>query len=713
MSDKRPLLDPSDNETECGGGGDVREFLKPSGITYKSTAGAPTVFWYGTQILLRRKVFIGVLVLFIFSYFVIGPADVLDLDNTNSIIQVHHQSNVLDMEVAFVPEANQTIILPKGYLVYSNQCRIVDLDPYKREMMRHFKRVPYRRCKKLLPLTQVRYDDTTQRYVLSINSTAFTMYVVESSLSCCYMGVKRMNDKNVTMTHCKHFKTKASLPNTTDSVIVKCATDRGEIYANGHATIPERQEVRQHLDQWRQRDRGRRVPSVLMIGIDSISRVNLIRAMPKTAQYLYDNDWFELAGYNKIDDNTFPNIMALMTGYNLSNALKHCNPYVTGGLDKCDFLWKRYKQHGYVTAYGEDAVAINTFNYLKKGFKQSPVDYYMRPYLAAAEKLLDVNVEMGLIRCLGYATASEHVYNYALEFARRFRNESFFGFFWTNTHSHSDISQTSSMDDYLRNYLQRLVAQGTMEHSIVVFFSDHGLRFGPTRATWSGHLEERLPFLFIWLPPFIRSQHPEFVEALRLNRNRLTTPYDLHLTLKHILTLSGRTNGLETGLDTAKDCAQCQSLLLPVPLNRSCEDVAIADHWCTCWGYDAVYKNYTTMLHLGERVVHYLNDYVKNFRNGSLAHLCQPLVLQGINSAYKARIVEADFGGSQVYWMTFYTGPNQALYETTVRYNKHLPKEESVLVTGSVSRLNSYSGEADCMNDFAIKKYCFCRHRSG
>ncbi|KAM8709224.1 hypothetical protein ACLKA7_016092 [Drosophila subpalustris] len=717
MSDKRPLLDTSDNENEGDGFMGARDSSMTTGITYKSATVAPTFLWYGRQILVRRKLFVGLLVVFIFSYFLIGPADVLDLDNVDSIVQVHHHSGVLNNEVVSYPnpinpEANQKILLPKGYLVYSNQCRIVDLDPYKRDVMRHFKRVSYKPCKQRLPLTQMRFDDHSRRYVLSINKTAFQSYHVENVFSCCYMGVERVSESNVSYTNCQHFKSKAQISNTTDSVIVKCSTDKGQIYINGHATIPERVDIQQRLKQWKRRDQGKRVPSVLMIGIDSISRVNLIRAMPKTAQYLYDNDWFELAGYNKIDDNTFPNIMALMVGYNLSNALKHCNPYISGGLDKCDFVWKLYEKHGYATSYGEDAVKINTFNYLKKGFKQPPVDYYLRPYLSAAEKLLDVNVVLGLPHCLGFETESEHVYNYALEFARRYRNDSFFGFFWTNTHSHGDISQTSSMDDYLRGYLQRLVAQGTMEHSIVVFFSDHGLRFGPTRSTWSGHLEERLPFLFIWLPPFVRAEHPEFVDALRQNRNRLTTPYDLHMTLKHILTLSGRTGSLET-LDGAKDCPQCQSLLLPVPLSRSCEDVAIEDHWCTCWSYNAVKKNSKTVRHLGERVVHYLNDYVTSFRNGSLAHLCQPLTLQGISAAYKAKISQVDPSQAQIYWLTFSTAPNQALYEATVRYIKNMTSEDNVQVTGSVSRLNSYSGEADCMNDFAIKKYCYCRHKSG
>ncbi|EDW17714.2 uncharacterized protein LOC6581510 isoform X2 [Drosophila mojavensis] len=691
MADKRPLLDYTDDVEVKDGCQDAQE---PAlmGIGFKP-GQAPTLLWYFRQIVLRRKLVLGLFLMFVFSYFLIGPADVLDLDN----IQVHHQSNVLDME---------------GYLVYSNHCRIVDLDPYKREVMRHFKRVAYKPCKSHPPLTTIHYNATTQRYVLNIDASALTNSKKRSKLSCCYMGVERVNEMDVSYTPCGKFKSGAQLDNTTDSIIVKCKVERDQVYINGHPTIPERSAVRQRLKHWAQKDRGKRVPSVLMIGIDSISRVNLIRAMPKTAQYLYDNDWFELAGYNKIDDNTFPNIMALMLGYNLSTAMKRCNPYTISGLDKCDFIWKLFQKHGFVTAYGEDAIKINTFNYLKKGFQQPPVDYYMRPYLYAAEKLLGGNSVLGMPHCVGYATEAEHVYNYAQEFARRYHNDSFFGFFWTNTHSHSDISQTSSMDEYLRGYMQRLVAQGTMENSIVVFFSDHGLRFGPTRSTGSGHLEERLPFLFIWLPEFVRKAHPEFVDALNINRNRLTTPYDLHLTLKHILSLTGRAGSLED-LGGAKDCPHCQSLLLPVPLSRSCEDVAIEDHWCTCWAYDSVYKNSKIVRQLAKRVVRHLNDYVSSFRNGSLAHLCQPLSLQSMSAAYKAHPNDNDPSHIEIYWLIFYTAPNKALYEATVRYNKQLPEAENMLVTGSVSRLNMYSGEADCMNDFSIKKYCYCKRKGG
>ncbi|XP_017042571.1 uncharacterized protein LOC108089006 isoform X3 [Drosophila ficusphila] len=692
MAEKRLLLEPSDlTETEE---------LEVQ-MTRRSGGGVLHAIQHRTLPVSRKSVF-WLLVSFLFCYFLIGRpewANVLDLDvlHSDNYITVQHQSTVMD-----------------GFLVYSNSCRIMEVDPYKNEVMRHFKRIKYKACQKLPPLTQVKFLEKSQKYLLSIDGDAFSRYPANNHLHCCYMEIQRVNEMKVKNTKCQTFKKSVELPNSAEAIIVKCDSGGRQIYINGHATIPVKEAVQQRLQQAAEEDARKedeprkRPPSVLMLGIDSISRVNLIRAMPKTAQYLYDNGWFELAGYNKVDDNTFPNIMAVATGYNLHNAMQACSPFVVGGLDKCNYVWKLFQQKGYVTAYAEDAVKINTFNYLKKGFKNPPADYYLRPYLSAAETQLDHTTVNGLVHCLGYETAAEHVYDYGLEFTRRYLNDTYFGFFWTNTHSHSDISQTSSMDDYMAEYLRKLVRQGTMDNSVVVFFSDHGMRFGPTRATWSGHLEERLPAIFIWLPHHLRRSHPEFVRGLQLNRNRLTTPYDLHLTMKHILSLSGRTD-MES-LGPAPDCPQCQSLLHPVSPLRSCADVGIADHWCTCWEYDTISSSSKESRMLGKRVVSYLNTYVAEFRNGTFAKLCVPLSLHSIKSAFRAHQNALDPEEVHTYRLIFVTSPNKAQYEATLRHNH---TDDSVKVTGSVSRLNVYSGEADCMSDFAAKKYCYCRKKKG
>lgn len=204
--------------------------------------------------------------------------------------------------------------------------------------------------------------------------------------------------------------------------------------------------------------------SVLFLGIDSMSRMNLLRTMPKTYNYMVTNDWIGLKGYNKIGENTFPNLMGeyyihsvqdrvwsfgsyacvmsystsetfalgttfssssvifyftvtgILTGLNESFAYQTCNPRKVGNLDNCDFIWYQYRKLGIITAYGEDEAVLNTFNYDKKGFANPPTDVYMRPYVRAAETLKIVT-KKGLKYCTGPVSSAERIFNAAKDFA--------------------------------------------------------------------------------------------------------------------------------------------------------------------------------------------------------------------------------------------------------------------------------------------------------
>jgi Protein of unknown function (DUF229) len=72
------------------------------------------------------------------------------------------------------------------------------------------------------------------------------------------------------------------------------------VYYNAHAIVRRRMQMQKTFDTFKNLYPNDRPLSVLMLGIDSVSRLNLIRAMPNTAQHLYDTGWFELRGYNKV-----------------------------------------------------------------------------------------------------------------------------------------------------------------------------------------------------------------------------------------------------------------------------------------------------------------------------------------------------------------------------------------------------------------------------
>ena len=92
------------------------------------------------------------------------------------------------------------------------------------------------------------------------------------------------------------------------------------------------------------------------------------------------------AGVMKVGDNTFPNLLALLTGLwagpRDDSRPAETRPYTTAGgevdNDRLPFLWRNWARRGCVTLYTEDQAGIGTFNYGRRGFREQPTDYYHR-----------------------------------------------------------------------------------------------------------------------------------------------------------------------------------------------------------------------------------------------------------------------------------------------------------------------------------------------
>ena len=109
------------------------------------------------------------------------------------------------------------------------------------------------------------------------------------------------------------------------------------------------------------------------------------------------------------------------------------------------------------------------------------------------------------------------------------RKQKYFVFNFLAKLTHDFINSAGLEDPFVTNLMKRLFSDNLMSNTIMVFFSDHGIRFGEIRKTMSGKYEERLPFMHIYVPKEWRNQN------LTINQNRLTTPFDIHATLKHVL----------------------------------------------------------------------------------------------------------------------------------------------------------------------------------
>lgn len=485
-----------------------------------------------------------------------------------------------------------------------------------------------------------------------------------------------------------------------------------KVYENAHSVVLITPEAEAQYDKYkklRPPDPDHRHVSVLMIGIDSMSRMQLHRSLPKTSDILDRNGWIELEGYNKVGDNTFPNLCAVLLGMEWNSVYKKCNPDVLGELDKCGFIWRKFHEQGYVTAYAEDTGSINTFNYNRQGFKKPPTDYYLRPYVVAAEKQLHIVNEYGILYCVGPVQSSERILQCATDFSGTFKDRPNFGLFWMSSFSHNDFSEPSMMDKKLVDFISDLHTTNITENSIIVFFSDHGIRFGDILTTTSGWYEERLPMFNVWLPEWYREKYKEQYYNLLTNTKRLTAPYDLYMTLQDILARS--MSPKEVNTTKSEGCAQCKSLFLKHSDNRTCDQAGINQHFCTCYEYKKLNYINETMRAVGPLLIGTINDMFTHSKWPNETKHCAKLSLNYIKQMKMSQSSTAPDGNRIWYLLVmFATTPGGGLFETTVslKYlsNSTKPVFEQI---GPISRLNKYGNQGNCVTNVNLQKFCYCR----
>lgn len=85
----------------------------------------------------------------------------------------------------------------------------------------------------------------------------------------------------------------------------------------------------------------------MIIGLDALSRLNFHRRMNSSSAYLHQKmQAIEMLGYNKIDDNTFPNLIPALAGLSVDELKKVCWSS-NGVFDECPIIWKQFREYGY------------------------------------------------------------------------------------------------------------------------------------------------------------------------------------------------------------------------------------------------------------------------------------------------------------------------------------------------------------------------------
>ncbi|XP_077519495.1 uncharacterized protein LOC144129324 [Amblyomma americanum] len=600
-----------------------------------------------------------------------------------------------------------------GYLIRTPECNIPAWDPFDPSVAHLYRKVADFVCPGRPSFLHVRPNA-----VLTVDETLLWRHykLKRSQIKCTFREVFRdasapahMVDERYNLSAPKPLN--FGHPLEAYHAIVNCFHNHQEVLVQHIPLVPVLPDLERKLERLQRASENSEVPNlnVLLVGVDSISNLNFERHMPRTKTFLKDIlGAVQLHGYTKIGDNTFPNIVALLTGHFLEYYWNESLSRFT--FDGLDFVWKDFATRGHRTLFAEDAPSIATFNYLKHGFARPPADYYLRPLCLATENSA-VRSKVGR-HCWGSKMEVEVVFDYVADFVEAFETKPHFGFAFVARLTHDTLNNAGYADAPSVRLLERLYSSGALKNTLLVFFSDHGLRFGPIRSTYVGKLEERMPIMFLAFPQSFVQRYPNAVSRLRTNSRRLTTPFDVHATLLHLAS---------SAPVTPHRTMHGMSLLHEIPFNRSCDDAFIFPHWCTCQNRTVVSVSDPGVINASNALVSAVNAQLEQ-----KADLCSPLVLDKVIDATVSqpndkvlRFVRHfhDVIGRRVqlgkkatapldYMVTVLVKPSKALLEATIRY---FETTEQYVVLGDVSRLNRYGSQGECISDAVMRKFCFCR----
>ena len=378
-------------------------------------------------------------------------------------------------------------------------------------------------------------------------------------------------------------------------------------------------------------------------------------------------------------------------------------------MDRWPFVFGEFEKLGYTTMYSEDSPSFNTFNYRLRGFDKPPTTKYMRNFWRDADPYIS-KLNRQSIKC-------SHQINFLhlKRFMKVYQDKQTFSYLVMSDLTHNSSPYAQHIDGDLYDLLQHLESTGQHQNTLMVMFGDHGDRSGPYRATMTGKLEERLPFMSFTFPPWFPDKYPEEFINFQRNSKVLTSHFDVYATLQHLKTFPRNEHSHKYGTSLFKDITQ---------MNRTCPQIGVLDHWCSCIDYQGLKVDDALVVKAAESIVNYINS-----MNSKIKDLCANLKVDKI---IRAGIVAPSvrvqkFGNtfkdskcdecgvkedktvykSVNYEVVVVVSPSGGQYEATTVYDK----EKGVFTPNEgVSRINLYKKQPHCIQKKFphLRPYCYC-----
>ena len=273
--------------------------------------------------------------------------------------------------------------------------------------------------------------------------------------------------------------------------------------------------------------------NIIILYIDSVSRVNSLRQLKKTLQFFEEFMPYKGASPKKNSSIKFHSFQF----FKYHSFIFHTPfnyPLLFYGRSRNSsivLITKHLKDNGFVTCYsGELCDKDNT----RTLHNLTTEEVYDHQFIICDPNRESININT--IRCFYGKQTIEHLYDYGKQFWKKYKDNRKFLSILSNDGHEGTLEVLKYADNIIFNFLNNLFIDNLLKDSSIILMSDHGVGMPSIYYPYDFYkIEENLPMLYMIINDRENISYEEQYKYVHENQQTFISGYDIYNTIGNLI----------------------------------------------------------------------------------------------------------------------------------------------------------------------------------
>ena len=273
--------------------------------------------------------------------------------------------------------------------------------------------------------------------------------------------------------------------------------------------------------------------NILILYIDSVSRVNSLRQLKKTLKFF--EKFMNYKGVSKKNNSSEKFHSFQFFKY---HSFRYCTTYnfpllLYGRVRNRNIvkITKYLKENGYITGYSNDACNKDNTRTLHN---LTIEEVYDHQFIICDPNTESINLNS--IRCLYGKQTIEHLLEYGNQFWRKYKDNRKFFLVVSNDGHEGTLEVVKYDDNIIYNFLNNLFNDNLLNNTSIILLSDHGDKMPSIYYPYDFYrIEGQLPMLYMIINDRKNISYEKQYKYIYKNQQTFITAYDIYNTIGNLI----------------------------------------------------------------------------------------------------------------------------------------------------------------------------------